>query len=161
MQEKGHFVLHCRLRNGSSLWAVVSPTDHRHFVHFLKAEFQPTSAASARWLKIKTCPICIKSAPHNSHGSTCLSEIPKTPLAFECCQNHYDKCGSAPQLGPTEILPNIRQKCVHDMLFKNENLNYFLWLGCVALTANPAIAISFGLTQCFSEPFLMFLRQSV
>lgn len=48
MQEGGHFVLHCRLRNGSSLFAVVFPTGHRHFVHFLKAEIQQTSTASAR-----------------------------------------------------------------------------------------------------------------
>lgn len=67
-KKRGRFVPRCRLRNRSSRWAVVFLTDHRHFVHFLKAEFQPTSAASARWLRSKTCPICITSAPNNSPG---------------------------------------------------------------------------------------------
>lgn len=76
-QRRGHFVPHCRWGNGSSLCAVVSPpTDHRHFVHFLKAAIQPASSASARWVRDKICPICI-TTHWGGEGSRSHSEIPR------------------------------------------------------------------------------------
>lgn len=65
------------------------------------------------------------TTPRGGDGSTCLSEIPNTPLAFECCQNRHDKCGSAPPIRANWIFTKYcrRLKCVHDMLSKNENLN--------------------------------------
>lgn len=162
-KKRGRFVPRCRLRNRSSRWAVVFLTDHRHFVHFLKAEFQPTSAASARWLRSKTCPICITSAPNNSRGgdgSTRLWEIPKTPSALEHCQNHRDKCGSAPQLGPNWNVTEYCRTLVPDMPSENENLNGLALTGPRCSSCQPNHYRLNWFDSVLFRVVLMFSRQS-
>lgn len=84
--------------------------DHKHFVHFLKATFKPVCSmctVTKEQSMPNMYPICPKQLPKDGVGQHAFQKFLRLPLAFECSQNHHDKYGSAPQLGPNEIWPNV------------------------------------------------------
>lgn len=140
--------LWCFLGNGSSLWAWPQT-----LCSLSRGRIPAT--ACARWLRNKTCPICITSASNNSPERQWVS----MPLR----NSQYPSSIRVLSKPPWQMwfFATIRAnwnltkyhkwlKCVHDMFSKNEN---FLWLDYAELTASSTITISFGLIQCSVDLF--------
>lgn len=147
-KERDIIFLWCFLGNGSSLWAWPQT-----LCSLSRGRIPAT--ACARWLRNKTCPICITSASNNSPERQWVS----MPLR----NSQYPSSIRVLSKPPWQMwfFATIRAnwnltkyhkwlKCVHDMFSKNEN---FLWLDYAELTASSTITISFGLFQCSVDLF--------
>lgn len=84
--DTGYFHLHATRRDILFLgvaWGMARlfVPDHRHFIHFLKAAFQP--ALCVQWPKNKMLPICITHAVNNCRRQELVKMSPRNPRALQ------------------------------------------------------------------------------
>lgn len=117
MRARGHCVARCRLRTGSSPFAVVLPADHRHFTSPRQNSNQrPGHLHVSVWgAKHVQCASHLPTTtPQGGAGSTCHSEIPiqvmsEPPWRIWFCTTIRTNWN---------FWPNIAEycKCIHEIL---------------------------------------------